>query len=85
MALHDANEQAGNWGDETISEQPIYKTKESALSDINGYKHSFLEGAKIPGDRLNEKYTAFYYAHNYPVSLPSNTSGWYLPSGIICS
>lgn len=80
MALHDACEYAVNWGDYGYQTKTIYRTKSSAVSDFEGYYHSFLEGKKEEGDRIKDEYSAFYHASSYSVKLPVNTSGWYLPS-----
>lgn len=80
MALDDACGHAVQWGNDGYQTKNTYNSIASAITDVDGYFHSFMEGEDEEGDRTDDKYSAFYFASSYSEKLPSTTSGWYLPS-----
>jgi hypothetical protein len=79
IALTDAN--SGNsttWGSYgTDTSLPNYTTCAGFYSDLSsGYVGTYTNSMASN----STSYPAFYYAKNYSVTAPSNSSGWYLPS-----
>ena len=79
MALTDAKRGRCPWGPTyDIKEITNYSDSKNEMSammnDLNGYDYTHCSAVE---STTND---AFYYAKNYDVSLPENTSGWFLPS-----
>ena len=79
IALTDANSgSATTWGSSgTDTSLPNYTTCAGYYSDLSsGYVGTYTNSMASN----STSYPAFYYAKNYSVTAPSNSSGWYLPS-----
>jgi len=79
MALKDANSgSTTTWGSYgTDTSLPNYTTCAGYYGDLSsGYVGTYTNGMASN----STSYPAFYYAKNYSVTAPSNSSGWYLPS-----
>ncbi len=74
MAVKDAMK-AVVWGPNDV-DTPL--PNGSGLSDMDGYTNTQIIKNNYAISTSN--YPAFYYALNYGVTAPNNSSGWYLPS-----
>jgi hypothetical protein len=79
IALKDANSGSqATWGSYgTDTSLPNYATCVGYYGDISsGYVGTYINNMASN----STSYPQFYYAKNYSVAAPSNSSGWYLPS-----
>lgn len=85
VALKDAHNESGAWG-EMHENIPDIPDEENFVTKYNGYTNTrtikALDGfANIDvNDPMSDTYWAFKVASVYNVSVPENSSGWYLPS-----
>lgn len=77
VALEDAEDECGScvWGtDGDLPAPHVFKEESVALQDQNGYLYTHS------GYTNGDDFEAFKMARCYSISLPTCTSGWYLPS-----
>lgn len=85
VALKDAHNASGAWG-EMFDDVPDIPNEENFVKTYNGYANTLIVRALNTYSNVNvnnptaNTYWAFRVASDYNVSVPENSSGWYLPS-----
>lgn len=86
VALKDASSEAGAWGIRGTDVQDLENVS-SLSGTYDGYSNTLAVRSlaeygttDINNPTANDQYWAFKAASEYDVTVPENTSGWYLPS-----
>ena len=87
VALEDARSEAGAWGIRGTDVQDLENVSSLTSSTYDGYKNTVAvrslteySTTDVNNPTANDQYWAFKAASEYDVTVPENTSGWYLPS-----